>query len=98
MVKVLKEQQIKFPGLRLFKSRSMYRLGSSLMQEEKYDQAIIAFTLNTDSFPESWYNYNKLGEIYSKLGKHQLARDYYAKSLEINPDDDQAKKMLASLK
>jgi Tfp pilus assembly protein PilF len=48
-------------------------------------------------FPTSSNAYDSLAEAYMKSGQKQLAIDNYKKSLELDPDNDNAKEKLKTL-
>jgi Flp pilus assembly protein TadD len=54
--------------------------------------------LNVDLHPKSWNAYDSLGEMYAKNGEKDLAIANYQKSLDLNPKNDGAVKMLAELR
>ena len=60
-------------------------------------QAVAVFEMNVRKYPESWNAYDSLGEAYLAAGKHEKARELYEKSLAINPDNENGKKMLAKI-
>jgi CubicO group peptidase (beta-lactamase class C family) len=65
---------------------------------KKPAQALRIFQLNVELHPNSWNAYDSLGEIYAKNGQKDLAIENYQKSLDLNPQNDGAVKMLAELK
>ncbi|WP_020595120.1 serine hydrolase [Spirosoma panaciterrae] len=60
-------------------------LGYELLGDGKVQQAINVFTLNVESFPQSFNVYDSRGEAYMKLGDKAAAIRDYKKSLELNP-------------
>ena len=72
-------------------------LGDRFMDQNKIDDARAAFELNTKLFPNSfntWYNY---AEYFMKNGDKSSAVKYFRKSLELNPGNDNAAKMIFQL-
>ena len=61
------------------------------------DEAIAVFKLNVKMNPESWNVYDSLGEAFLAAGKYEKARSLYEKSLALNPDNENGKKMLAKI-
>ena len=80
------------------KENEMNRAGYQLLQSEKVKEAIEVFKLNVESFPESGNVYDSLGEAYMKAGNKELAITNYRKSLELNPNNNNAKEILKQLK
>lgn len=72
--------------------------GIVLMREGQAERALELFELNTRIFPESWNTWDSLGEAYFNLGHPEEAIKAYEKSLELNPDNEAAKRMLARIK
>ena len=71
--------------------------GYELMRDNHVPEAIGVFRLNVSLNPESGNVYDSLAEAYMKAGQKQLAIDNYKKSLELNPDNDNAKEKLKVL-
>jgi tetratricopeptide (TPR) repeat protein len=68
------------------------------MSQDHLPEAIALFKLSLQNFPDSGDSYDGLGEAYMKSGQEQLAIESYTKSLEKNPDNDNAKQKLKELK
>jgi hypothetical protein len=81
-----------------FKESQLNMLGYELMQGGRLKDAIEIFKLNVEQFPESFNVYDSLGEGYMLDGNTKLAIKNYEKSIEINPDNENGKKMLKKLK
>jgi len=73
------------------------RLGYALLGHDLVDAAVQAFTVNTERYPDSWNTWDSLGEAYYVKGDRQKAAQYYEKSMELNPDNINGKKMLEEL-
>jgi Flp pilus assembly protein TadD len=65
---------------------------------EELAEALRIFQLNVELHPNSWNAYDSLGETYAKNGDKDLAIANYQKSLDLNPKNDGAVKMLAELR
>ncbi len=72
-------------------------LGYVLMDAGKYDQAIIAFRLNTLIYPESGNTFDSLGEAYLRVGDSALATTNYLKSLQLDATNENATKVLLAM-
>jgi hypothetical protein len=81
-----------------FKETQLNILGYELLQAGKNKEAIKIFKLNVEQFPRAFNVYDSLGEAYMISGDKKLAIKNYEKSLKLNPDNDNAKKMLESLR
>lgn len=56
------------------------------------------FTENVKENPKSANAYDSLGEAYMKSGNNRLAIENYEKSVQLNPQNDNAVKILQELK
>lgn len=86
------------PNTTIFREQEMNVLGYRYLQEGKTKDAIKLFILNTAAFPGSWNVYDSLGEAYLKDGQVNLAIINYEKSLEIDPKNENARKVLKEIK
>jgi tetratricopeptide (TPR) repeat protein len=81
-----------------FKESQLNVLGYELLQAGKNKEAIEIFKLNCEQYPKSSNVYDSLGEGYMLDGDKKNAIKFYEKSLKLNPDNENAKKMLESLR
>ena len=81
----------------MFDEIEMNALGYRYLQSGKVKDAIELFKLNTIAYPKSGNVYDSLGEAYLKDGQKELAIKNYEKSLEFNPDNENAKKILKQI-
>ncbi len=72
--------------------------GYAVLGNNDAEGAIRVFQLNADNFPESANVWDSLAEAYMKAGDKIMAEKYYNKSLELNPNNQNAKDMLKKLK
>lgn len=68
-----------------------------LNNEKKIDKAIELFKLNQEYYPQSFVTYNSLGDAYKIKGNKEMALINYRKSLEINPNNENAKRSIKEL-
>lgn len=80
-----------------FKEYELNTLGYQLLGMKKVKEAIEIFKLNVAEYPEAFNPYDSLGEAYMIDGEKELAIKNYAKSLEINPENIGAIKMLGKV-
>jgi len=75
-------------------------LGYLFLFAGKVDEAIEIFKKNIEMNSDSWNVYDSLGEGYMNKGENELASKYYAKALEMAPENQQEriKGTLAQLK
>lgn len=72
-------------------------LGYQYLGEKKYDMAVAIFSFNAEKFPGSSNVWDSLGEAYMINGEKELAIRNYKKSLELNPDNENAEQMIAKM-
>jgi tetratricopeptide (TPR) repeat protein len=80
-----------------FSEGELNMLGYQLLQMNKVVEAIEIFKLNVEAYPQSANPYDSLGEAYLSHGDKDLAITNYKKSLELNPQNTNAARILASL-
>lgn len=85
-----------FRGSYDFGEGSLNALGYTLIEEHPRD-AIAIFQLNAEQFPESGNAWDSLAEGYLKAGDRDRAAEYYRKSLELDPGNDNAREKLGEL-
>jgi tetratricopeptide (TPR) repeat protein len=81
-----------------FKESQLNILGYQLLQLGNNIDAIEIFKVNVVEFPKSANVYDSLGEAYMVNGDTELAIKNYERSLKLDPDNDNAKKMLEELR
>jgi tetratricopeptide (TPR) repeat protein len=72
--------------------------GYLLMKSKKLNDALTIFSLNTNFYPTGFNTYDSLGECLFLLNKKDRGLKAYRKSLELNPQNDNAKKILSGQK
>jgi tetratricopeptide (TPR) repeat protein len=80
-----------------FDENEVNSLGYQLLQAHKFKQAIRIFQLNVETFPQSGNTWDSLAEAYMDDGEKAQAIANYQRSLEINPRNANAVKMLQKL-
>lgn len=81
----------------LFSETGMNTLGYSYFGNKDYDTAIKLFEMNVAEYPDSWNVYDSLGEAYHAAGNKEKAIESYKKSIELNPDNENGKKILENI-
>jgi proline iminopeptidase len=84
-------------GKQMFSESGMNNLGYDYLTANDYEQAVKLFQMNVDAYPESSNVYDSLGEAYLKAGDKKRAKEFYEKSLELDSDNENAKKILSNL-
>ncbi len=69
-----------------------------LLSQNKYDEAISIFTMNTIAYPNSFNAFDSLGEAYMNKGDKISAIKNYEKSLHLDPTNGNAEDMIKKLK
>ena len=89
---IIDENGYKIPG-----DGMLNNIGYEFLQNEMSDAAIDVFKLNTELFPNVANCFDSLGEAYFMTGNKEEAKINYAKVLELNPKNENAKKMLKKI-
>ena len=76
---------------------SLNDFGYQLLRDNKIQDAIKIFKLNVDLYPKAADAYNGLAEGYMIDGNKELAIMNYKKSIELNPNNKNAREMLIKL-
>ena len=74
------------------------RLGYAFLQEKDPPSAVVLFKLNTKAYPDSANAWDSLGDGYEATNDIQDARMAYARSVELNPNNEHAKGELVKLR
>jgi tetratricopeptide (TPR) repeat protein len=61
----------------------MNQVGYQMLGLGKMDEAIAAFKVNVERYPNSANVYDSLGEAYEKTGKLNLARTNYERAVQV---------------
>lgn len=77
--------------------RTVNGLGYSHLRADEIDKALEVFRLNTEFFPEAFNTWDSLAEAHMVKGDKELAIRYYRKSLELNPQNNNAVEQLKKL-
>ena len=72
-------------------------LAYQLMWNNMDDKAMEVFKTNLELFPESWNSYDSYGEILLKMGRKNEAIKMYQRSIELNPKNEEGKKILEKI-
>lgn len=76
---------------------TLNEIGYNFLRQNKFTDAILVFEHNTKLFPESGNVFDSLGEAYYKQGDKEKALLNYKKSIVLDPDNGDAKKIIAKL-
>ena len=69
-----------------------------ITDEHELAEALFIFSVNVDKFPDSANAYDSLAEVFMIKGDKMKAIEYYGKSLELNPDNTNARDKISILK
>jgi cytochrome c-type biogenesis protein CcmH/NrfG len=76
-------------------AKTINSLGYAFLQEKNSSSAVVLFKLNTKAYPDSANAWDSLGEATNDI---QDARMAYARSVELNPNNEHAKRELVKLR
>ena len=77
---------------------ALNNFGYELQNAKKENEALEIFILNTKLYPSGYNSFDSLGESLLLLGKKKDGIKAYKKSLELNPKNENAKKIIAGEK
>ncbi|QHV97182.1 trypsin-like peptidase domain-containing protein [Spirosoma endbachense] len=80
-----------------FDSQELNSLADRLVREKKLNEAVQIYLLSLSEFSWSSGTYYSLGNTYALMGKTQLARQAYTRSIQLSPDNKEAKQALDKL-
>lgn len=72
--------------------------GYSLLNRNKNEEALKIFKLNTELYPNGFNTYDSYGECLMALGQKKEALKAYQKSLVLNPENDNARRIISENK
>jgi CubicO group peptidase (beta-lactamase class C family) len=72
--------------------------GYMLLRGGRVEEAIAVFELNVAEYPDAWNPYDSLGEAYLVAGDTARAVEYYERSLELNPENDNGRAVLERIR
>ncbi len=96
-VKQYHDLKATLPAKYNFDESELNTLGYQLIRAKKFKEAIRIFQLNIETYPQSSNVYDSLGEAYMDDGDKAQAIVNYRKSLQLNPRNYGAIKMLQKL-
>jgi uncharacterized membrane protein len=85
------------PSAYSFDERELNALGYQLIRTNKFKEAIRILQLNVETYPQSSNVYDSLGEAYMDSGDKPQAIANYQKSVQLNPKNGGAVKILQKL-
>lgn len=77
--------------------KTLNSIGYILIGNDRLNDAIKVFEINVKENTNSGDAFDSLGEGYFIAGKYEISKKYYLKSLELNPNNDNAKEMLSKI-
>jgi len=81
----------------ILEEAELNELGYQFLAANMDTAAYEVFKTNVRLFPSSWNVYDSYGEVLAKMGKKEEAISMYKKSIDLNGDNDNGKKVLARL-
>ncbi len=73
-------------------------LGYELMRTQQNEDALAIFRMNTELYPASANVWDSYGECLLNMNRKAEARNAYSRSLELDPDNGNARRILLELK
>ena len=72
-------------------------IGYNLIERNRINDAIEVFKLNVKENPKSDDYFDSLGEGYFFAGKYDISKQNYLKTLELDSESSNAKKMIKQI-
>ena len=94
-VKEFKKLRLKYPDFSF--EENLNNLGYNYFNKNQTNFSIQVFNLNCLEYPQSANAYDSLGEVYEAIGKLDLAKVNYQKSLDLNPKNENARQMISKI-
>lgn len=85
------------PGDYFFDERELNRIGYALLRKGRAAEGVAIFELNVREYPDAWNPWDSLGDGYVAAGDRDGAIRAYRRSLELNPENANARRMLQTL-
>ena len=82
------------PNKPLFEESFINRKGYSYLDAGLFDDAKLLFALNIKNYPHSWKGYFNMGDTYQATGDLEMAKAYYQKAFELDPENSYIKEKL----
>lgn len=82
----------------LYHPGTLVRVGYLLLEDGKTDEALRVFRLNKEQYPADWNAWDSYGEACAKAGMREEAIRSYERALEIDPAQENPRKMLRELR
>jgi len=92
-----REMKKQDPNYQPFDERFLIDKGYAYLDGGKIEDAKELFTLNIETYPESWVVYNNMAEAYCAGGENDSAILFYEKSLTLKPENNWATEKLKKL-
>lgn len=86
------------PGNKYFNENEFVNMGYRFLNKGMTGEAIEIFRMAVESFPKSFNAWDSLGEAYMKKGDKTNAKKSYKKSLNLKPQNENARKVLEQLR
>ena len=90
--------KLKIQSPQIVNKHLLNRIGYIMISNGDFQDAISIFKLNVKIHTNYANGHDSLGEIYMKVGENEMAIKYYKKSLELDPGNNNARKILKQLK
>jgi len=97
-VKFFEQLRTNNPDAFVFSEQRMNVMGYTLLQSGNVDNAVKLFKLNIEAYPQSANAYDSYAEALLARGDTTLVIENYKKSLELNPSNPNAIRILKDLK
>jgi hypothetical protein len=91
-------QRSQDPDAPLFTEQQMNARGYKYLNQKRVKEALVLFQMNVEAYPASFNVYDSYAEALMADHQYALAIRNYARSVELNPENTNARKKLEELK
>jgi len=95
---VYREAKAKYPQETIIREAAIRRIGNEAGYYGNPSEAVEIFKLYVEAYPQSAAAYDGLAGAYEEAGNKEMAIKSYEKSLELNPQNTNAKEQLKTLR
>lgn len=86
------------PEYQIFEPETLNALAGEALEKKNTKGAIDILKLNLDAYSNEWETFDLMGAAYMQDGNSQMAIENFTKSLDLNPENQNAVEMLQKLK
>jgi len=91
------ETELNKENLKIDDDMILLEVGQKLIEEKKYDKALLLYKFYTKAFPQIIVAWNDLGDVYLARNNKDNAINCYKRVLQMRPENQRARESLSKL-